>query len=220
MSGLIDLHIHTTASDGSFSPSEAVALAEKAGLKAIAITDHDTADGLEEASAAAMEREIELVRGIELSLDYKGRGVHILGYFVDTENEHLRALLDWVISERQRRNGLICEAMREDGIDITLDALYEKYSTSVIGRPHFAAELVAAGRIASVKEGFDKFLNPGGRYYRKREYIPIDMAFDALHKCGAKAVFAHPLQYRFSHEELLELVALLKEKGIAGIECV
>ena len=220
MSGHIDLHIHTTASDGSFSPSEAVALAEKAGLKAIAITDHDTADGVEEASAAAMERGIELVRGIELSVDYKGRGIHILGYFIDTENEHLRALLDWVIKERERRNGLICELMRADGIDVSMEALHEKYSTSVIGRPHFAAELVAAGKVASVKEGFDKFLNPGGRYYRKREYIPVDMAFDALAKCGAKAVMAHPLQYRFSHEELLELVALLKEKGVAGMECI
>ena len=220
MSGFIDLHIHTTASDGSFSPSEAVSLAEKAGLSAIAITDHDTADGVEEACAAAKKRGIELVPGVELSVDYKGRGIHILGYFIDAENEHLRALLDWVISERERRNGLICEVMRSDGIDVSLEMLHEKYSTSVIGRPHFAAELVDAGIVKSVKEGFDKFLNPGGRYYRKREYIPMDMAFDALEKCGAKAVMAHPLQYRFSHEELLELTALLKEKGIVGMECI
>ncbi len=220
MSGFIDLHIHTTASDGSFSPSEAVALAAKAGMKAIAITDHDTADGVAEAAAAAKEWGIELISGIELSVDYKGRGIHILGYFIDTENEHLCALLDWVISERERRNAIIAEAMRADGIAVSLEELREKHPESVIGRPHFAAELVAEGKVESVKEGFDKYLSPGGRYYRKREYIPMDMAFDVLRKCGAKAVFAHPLQYRFSHEELLELTALLKEKGIVGMECI
>ncbi len=220
MRKLIDLHVHTTASDGSLSPSEAVALAAKTGLAAVAVTDHDTADGIEEASATARELGIELVPGIELSVDYKGRGIHILGYFIDTENEHLRALLDWVISERERRNTLIARAMREDGIDVSIDSLHKKYPDSVIGRPHFAAELVSAGMVGSVKEGFDKYLSPGGRYYRKREYIPIDMAFDALRKCGAKAVFAHPLQYRLSYEELLELTALLKEKGIVGMECI
>ncbi|MBE7017928.1 MAG: PHP domain-containing protein [Ruminococcaceae bacterium] len=220
MSGFIDLHIHTTASDGSLSPSEAVALAAKAGMKAIAITDHDTAEGIGEAAGAAVKFGIELVPGIELSVDYKGRGIHILAYFIDTENEHLRRLLDWVISERERRNKLIARAMREDGIDVSLDALHKKNPDSVIGRPHFAAELVNAGLVKSVKEGFDKYLSPGGRYYRKREYIPMDMAFDALSKCGAKAVFAHPLQYRFSHTELLELTALLKEKGIVGMECI
>lgn len=220
MIGSIDLHIHTTASDGSLSPSEAVALAAKAGMKAIAITDHDTADGIEEAAAAAKEQGIELAPGIELSVDYKGRGIHILGYFIDTENKHLRSLLDWVISERERRNAIIAEAMRADGIAVSLDELHEKYPESVIGRPHFAAELVAAGKVESVKEGFDKYLSPGGRYYRKRQYIPMDMAFAALRLCGAKAVFAHPLQYRFSHEELLELTALLKEKGIVGMECI
>ncbi len=220
MIGSIDLHIHTTASDGSLSPSEVVALAEKAGMKAIAITDHDTADGIEEAAAAAKEQGIELVPGIELSVDYKGRGIHILGYFIDTKNKHLRSLLDWVISERERRNAIIAEAMRADGMAVSLDELHEKYPESVIGRPHFAAELVAEGKVESVKEGFDKYLSPGGRYYRKREYIPMDMAFEALRRCGAKAVFAHPLQYRLSHEELLELTALLKEKGIVGMECI
>ena len=220
MSGRIDLHLHTTASDGSFSPSEAVALAAKEGLRAIAITDHDTADGLGEAAAAAKQMGVELIPGIELSVDYKGKGIHILGYFIDTENESLRALLDWVICERERRNALIAEAMRADGIDVSIASLHEKHPDSVIGRPHFAAELVAAGKVESVKEGFDKYLSPGGRYYRKREYIPMDMAFDALRRCGAKAVFAHPLQYRFSREELLELTALLKEKGIVGMECI
>ncbi len=220
MRGSIDLHIHTTASDGSLSPSEAVALAAKAGMKAIAITDHDTADGVAEAAAAAKEWGIELVPGIELSVDYKGRGIHILGYFIETGNKGLRALLDWVISERERRNAVIAEAMRADGIAVSLDELHEKYPESVIGRPHFAAELVSEGKVESVKEGFDKYLSPGGRYYRKREYIPMDMAFEAFRSCGAKAVFAHPLQYRFSHEELLELTALLKEKGIVGMECI
>jgi len=220
MRKLIDLHVHTTASDGSLSPSEAVLLARSLGLSAIAITDHDTADGVEEALAAGEARGIEVVPGIELSVDYKGYGIHILGYFIDPQSPTLVKLLEWVVAERERRNGEIAAAMRTDGLDVSLEYLHELFPDSIIGRPHFSAALAKAGVVKTVAEGFEKYLNRGGRYYRKRQYIPIDMAFDTIHRCGAKAVFAHPLQYKFSHEELLELTALLKKKGIVGMECI
>lgn len=220
MKSLIDLHIHTTASDGSMSPSEAVALAKEKGLAAIAVTDHDTAEGVAEALAAGGKMAVEVVPGIEISVDYRGCGVHILGYFIDPHAEALEELLDWVVAERERRNGEIAAAMAADGLPVSLGLLHEKYPDSIIGRPHFAQCLVENGLVNSVKEGFDKYLSPGGRYYRKRQYIPIERAFDVIHRSGGKAVFAHPFQYGFSHEELLELTALLKSLGAVGIECI
>lgn len=220
MSGRIDLHVHTTASDGTLSPSGAVMLARETGLAAVAITDHDTADGVAEAMAAGREAGVEVIPGIELSADYRGHGVHILGYFIDPEADALRGLLDWVVMERERRNGEIAAAIRADGIDISMDYMHERFPNSIIGRPHFAAALTEKGIVGSLAEGFGKYLNKGGRYYRKRQYIPMDMAFDTIRRSGGKAVFAHPLQYKLSHDELLELTEKLVEKGIVGMECI
>lgn len=220
MRRLIDLHIHTRESDGTLSPTEAVERAKELGLAAIAVTDHDTADGVGEAMRAGAERGVEVIPGIELSVDYRGYGVHILGYFIDPASAALKELLTWVVWERERRNGEIAGAMADDGLSVSMEYMHSRFPDAIIGRPHFSAVLVENGLVASVKEGFDRYLSPGGRYYRKRQYIPLDMAFDVLRRSGGKAVFAHPLQYRFSHEELLELTALLKAKGIVGMECI
>ncbi len=220
MRKLIDLHVHTSESDGSFSPREVVEKASESSVAAISVTDHDTADGLTEAMRAGEEFGVEVVPGIELSVDYKGYGIHILGYFIDPMNPALRELLDWVVWERERRNAEIAAAMDADGLNVSLDYMHERFPEAIIGRPHFSAVLVERGLVKTVGEGFDKYLSPGGKYYRKRQYIPMDRAFDALRRSGAKAVFAHPLQYRFSHDELMELTALLKEKGIVGMECI
>ena len=220
MRKLIDLHVHTTASDGSLSPSEAVMLAHELGLSAIAVCDHDTADGVKEAVSEGERLGVEVVPGIELSVDYRGYGVHILGYFIDPDSQALNKLLDWVVRERERRNGEIAAAMAADGLPVSMEYMHSRFPDAIVGRPHFAAVLVENGLVDSVAEGFKKYLSSGGRYYRKRQYIPMDMAFETLRLSGAKAVFAHPLQYRFSHEELLELTEKLVEEGIAGMECI
>lgn len=216
----IDLHIHTSESDGTLTPTEVVEMAGKKGLVAIAVTDHDTADGVAEALRAGAEVGVEVIPGIEISVDYLGCGVHILGYFIDPDSEALEELLDWVLSERERRNGEIAAAMAADGLPVSMEYLHEKFPQAIIGRPHFAQCLVEAGLVDSVAEGFQKYLSPGGRYYRRRQYIPIQRAFEVIHRSGGKAVFAHPFQYGFSHEELLELVRLLKSLGVVGIECI
>lgn len=220
MSGRIDLHIHTTESDGSMSPTEVVETAKSLGLAAVAITDHDTAEGVEEALWAGARFGVEVIPGIELSTEYRGEGVHILGYFIDPDAEALKELLAWVVWERERRNAQIAEAMAADGLDVSLEYMHERFPEAIIGRPHFSAVLVENGVVKSVAEGFDKYLSPGGRYYRARQYIPMDMAFDTIRRSGGKAVFAHPLQYAYSHEELIELTELLVEKGIVGMECI
>ncbi len=216
----IDLHVHTTASDGTFSPTEAVCHAKECGLAAIAVTDHDTHEGVREALEAGEKYGIEVVPGIEISVDYRGRGIHILGYFIDPDSAAMRTLLDWVIAERKRRNRLIAKAMQDDGIPIYVEQLREKYPDSVVGRPHFAAALAELGLAESVKDAFDRYLNMDCKYFRKREYIPIADAFSVIRNAGGKAVIAHPLQYRLPEPELFEMIETLKDVGAVGMECI
>ena len=216
----IDLHVHTTASDGTFPPSEAVSHARELGLAAIAVTDHDTPAGIPEALEAGRALGVEVVPGIEVSVDYKGRGIHILGYFIDPAAPSLRHLLQWVVAERRRRNETIAAAMRADGIDITLHDLGGDDPASVIGRPHFAAALVERGYASDMGDAFRRFLDRGQVYYRKRAYIPLRQGLEVIRDAGGKPVMAHPLQYRFDEPELLALVRTLTDGGIVGMECL
>ncbi|MCC8157390.1 MAG: PHP domain-containing protein [Oscillospiraceae bacterium] len=216
----IDLHIHTTASDGTLTPTEVVRRARELDLSAIAITDHDTHAGVAEGMAAAAEYGVEVVPGIELSIDYHGRGIHLLGYFVPPDSAPLQSLLDWVVQERDERNRTIAAAMCADGIPITMERLKARYPGAVIGRPHFAAALAELGYARDVQDAFARYISIGQKYFRKREYIPLQRAFDTLHAAGGKAVFAHPFQYRLSEPELLALTQTFVDAGLCGIECI
>lgn len=216
----IDLHVHTTASDGSLSPTEVVRLAAEKCLAAIAVTDHDTTAGVAEALEAGARYGVEVVPGVELSVDYRGEGIHILGYFIDAAHPVLRELLDWVVAERNARNEAIAAAIRADGIPVTVEALRARHPGAIIGRPHFAEALTEHGVAKSIRDAFDRFLDTDLKYYRERRYIPMDQAFAAIHAAGGKAVFAHPFQYEYSEPELVALTRLLVEKGIVGVECV
>lgn len=220
MTQRVDLHVHTTASDGTASPSEAVFLAAQRGLRAIALTDHDSCAGLAEAQSAAAQCGIELVPGIEVSVDYEGYGVHILGYFIDPTAPAVQQLLDWVLDERLRRNRVIAAAMRADGIPVSAEALHARQPDAVIGRPHFAAALVELGLAESVKDAFDRYLSIGQKYFRKREYIPLREGLDIIRSAGGKPVIAHPFQYRMDEERLLALTRTLCDAGAVGMECI
>jgi len=220
MSGTIDLHIHTTASDGTLTPSEAVSRARELGLSAIAITDHDTHRGVKEAIIAGQEAGVEVVPGIEISVDYENKGVHILGYFIDPNAPALEELLAWVEAERRSRNAVIAQAMRQEGLPVTLEDMERKYPGAVLGRPHFAAELVDLGLAADVNDAFQRYMNRGMIFYRKRTYIPIPLAFEAIRSAGGKAVIAHPFQYRKELPELREMIGILKDAGAVGMECL
>ena len=217
---LVDLHVHTTASDGTFTPSEAVAHARDLGLSAIAITDHDTPAGIPAALAAGAACGVEVLPGIEVSVDYEGRGIHILGYGIDPAAPSLRHLLQWVVAERRRRNAEIAAAFQADGIGVTLDDLTAANPGAVIGRPHFAAWLTAHGYAETVNDAFRRFLDRGQRYYRKRTYIPLRQGLDVICDAGGKPVMAHPLQYRFEEDALLRCVETLRAGGVVGMECL
>ncbi|MBQ9686058.1 MAG: PHP domain-containing protein [Oscillospiraceae bacterium] len=213
----IDLHVHTTGSDGTFTPREAVALGVERGLKAMAITDHDTVVGHAEAIAAAQELGMELVPGIEISTKYGG-AVHVLGYYIDAASESLRPVLDWIVEDRDRRNSKMVELMRADGFDVTYEGMKQRFG-EVIGRPHFAELFVEYGLAKDVNDGFARFVEKGQKYYVPRTIMPIDQAVEIIVSAGGVPVLAHPFQYRKNDEELRDLITHCMDHGLRGIEC-
>ena len=180
----IDLHIHTTASDGTDSPRAAVEKAASLGLAAVSITDHDSVSGVPEAMRAGAELGVEVVPGIEVSSDYRDNNVHILGYFIDPAAPELRPVLDWVKTERDERNEKIAAMFERDGFDISIAQLREEYPDSVLGRPHFCEHLMRKGYISSVKEGFEKYLGEGKPYYLPKRRISIAKAVETIVAAG------------------------------------
>ncbi len=217
--GLIDLHMHTTASDGTDLPSEAVAKAASLGLEAIALTDHDTAAGVAEASAAGKELGVEVVPGIEVSSDYRDNNIHILGYFIDPEAPALWAVLEWIRTERIARNEYVVNLLADDGFDISVEELRSLYPEAVLGRPHMAELLMRKGYVSSVQEGFERYLGEGGKYYLPKRRISMARAVETILGSGGLAVLAHPLQYRYPREEVTEMIEYAKSLGAAAIEC-
>lgn len=214
----IDLHIHTTASDGTDPPRAAVEKAASLGLAAVSITDHDSVSGVPEAMRAGAELGVEVVPGIEVSSDYRDNNVHILGYFIDPAAPELRPVLDWVKTERDERNEKIAAMFERDGFDISIAQLREEYPDSVLGRPHFCEHLMRKGYISSVKEGFEKFLGEGKPYYLPKRRISIAKAVETIVAAGGVPVLAHPMQYHYPESELIELIETAKALGIRALE--
>lgn len=214
----IDLHLHTTASDGTDSPARAVARAKELGLAAVAITDHDSVAGIAEALRAGEELGVEVIPGIEVSADYRGNKAHIVGLFIDPHREELRPAVEWSVFERAQRNEKIVGAMAADGFDISLEILNELYPDSMLGRPHMAEYLMKKGYVSSVKEAFNRYLGEGCPYYRDKERIPMERAVAAIRASGGIAVVAHPLQYGYSEEELICFLQTARECGCLAME--
>ena len=217
--GCIDLHIHTTASDGTDSPAEVVTIACALGLEAVAITDHDSAAGVPEARRAGEELGVEVIPGIEVSSDYRDNNIHVLGYFLDPDAPALRRVLDWVRVERAERNARMVAMLAQDGFDITLEDLERTYPDAALGRPHVAEYLMRKGYVASVAEGFDRYLEVGRKYFLPKRRIPLAQAVDTIRQSGGLAVLAHPLQYRYPENEVLELIEYARSVGVRAMEC-
>lgn len=214
----IDLHVHTTASDGTMCPRDVVSLAAMQGLKAIALTDHDTMAGLAEAGEAGELLGVTIVPGIELSTDYQGHEVHLLGYFLNPDAPQLAEYMAWVQQSRRVRNQKIVEKLQKKGFAITLEQLEQENPGATLGRPHIARKLVEIGAVDSVKEAFRRYLTRGRSCYVAREYIAFAEGAKLIRDCGGVAVLAHPLQYGFDRAALENLVKEAVAAKVTGME--
>lgn len=221
----IDLHAHTTASDGEHSPTELVEKAAAIGLAALAVTDHDTTAGVAEAVQAGHRLGLEIVPGIELSAEPPRTPsgarsqCHILGLFIDPACVDLLERLQGVIDHRNRRNALIVERMRNElGWDVTLAEVERVAGGDVIARPHFARVMVEKGYVASVREAFDIYLGKGGKVYVDRDRLTPEEAIGLIHRAGGVASLAHPNNLRMSEEETEAYVRGLREMGLDALE--
>lgn len=222
----IDLHVHSNASDGSFRPSELVHMAISKNLKAFALTDHDTVDGIEEALHEAKKvndsYDITVIPGIELSAEYKGGDIHILGLNIDYKNQDFLNEINEFRRTRDARNEKMIALMQENGFDITKEKIDEYFGDeAVITRAHYAILMVEGGYVKDKDEAFNKYLNPGCSCYVPRTKVSAVGAVKLILKAGGKPVLAHPILYKhLSENDLEELIALLKAEGLVGLEAI
>jgi len=186
-----DLHAHTTASDGTYTPRQLVELAKKNGVAAVAVTDHDTTAGLPEAMEAGRELGVEVVPGIELSTVFEGREVHVLGYYYDPNNQELQELTTKMREERITRMDKMILRLQEVGVEITREEVVAE-AQGAIGRPHIARVLVRKGYVTDIPDAFDKYLGSGRPGYVKRLVMSPAEAVELVIRAGGSPVVAHP----------------------------
>lgn len=218
MMSRIDLHLHTTFSDGSLPPAEVLALAHKAGVTALAITDHDITDGIPEAMQAGAELGIEVIPGIEISSQWEDGELHILGYFLDWKDPVLNRHLAGLRAGRHRRNPLMIQKLNELGLDITYKEVRALAGSESVGRPHIARVLMDKGYVQSAKEAFDRYLGNGKPAYVRRELPEPAEAIGWIRAAKGIPVLAHPTWVRLDETSLLKLCETLKASGLMGIE--
>ncbi len=214
----VDLHVHSTKSDGSLTPAQLVDLALSKGLSAFALTDHDTTDGIEEAMAAGAEKGMEVIPGIELSTEYHGKDIHILGLFIDKEQPEFKAHIQAFVESRILRNQKMCRNLQEAGIDISYEKLLEAFPGSVITRGHYSRFLLEHGYVKSMPEAFDRYLGDHCKYFVPREKVTPSQAVSLILAAKGLPILAHPILYHMGKQSLDVLTATLKEAGLVGIE--
>lgn len=214
----IDLHVHSNASDGTLSPDEVAEQAYKAGLSAIALTDHDTVAGVPSAVLRGRELGIRVIPGVELSCVYEGKEIHILGLFVNCQDPSFTNELKELLSVRLWRNEEMLRRFQADGFHITREDLTAGNPDTVITRAHFARALVENGYASSMKDAFSSYLQYGSKYCLKKELITPEHAMKVLTDNHAFPALAHPVQYRLGWEETDKLVGFLSRLGLMGLE--
>ena len=216
---MIDLHTHSTASDGTFSPAELVRAAGQLNLEALALTDHDTVAGITEFLTAGATSTVQTIPGVELSCSWYGGTMHILGLFIDPENPGLIRLLEKVQITRRERNRIILEKLRENGIPITLEQVEAETGSVNLGRPHIGVCLTRQGVCTDLRDAFRRFLGRNQLAYVRR-FLPLpDEVIDVIHQAGGIAIWAHPLnKLRHSTAKLRQVARFLQEKGLDGME--
>lgn len=215
----VDLHAHTTASDGSLSPTELVTRAKEIGLSAIGVTDHDTIGGWDEALKAGAELGIEVVPGVEFSTSYEGGRFHLLGYYVNPQSDLMQTLAR-IQAARADRNVEIFANLRELGLPLDEDEVRAIAGPDAqLGRPHFARAMIARGYVATTQEAFDRYLADGKPAYATKAVLTPQDAIRGIHEAGGVAVWAHPpLNRNFSLDELTDKVGEWRDWGLDGLE--
>lgn len=217
---MIDLHTHSTASDGTLTPKDLVHRAAEAGITTLALTDHDCISGIPEARKAAKTCKIRLIPGVELSVSWQGRTLHILGLNINTEHPHLNATLDAVFRARQQRAENIAQKLAEHGIEKALEGAQSHAKTGLISRTHFAQFLVEQGHAKDIRQVFKRFLVRGKPGHVSNQWMPLNDGIDLIHQASGIAVIAHPARYKLSRTKLRGLFKEFKNLGGDAIEAV
>ena len=212
----IDLHTHSTFSDGTFTSLQLVKYAEEKGLKAFAITDHDTTEGIKEAKS--IETNVEVISGVEISTRYDKKEIHIVGLYVNENDADLNKQLKYYREKRVTRNFEILEKLNSLGVDITIDDVKESCTGDVISRAHIAKALVSKGFVGSYTEAFDRYLGDNKCAYVPRETLNYEESMELITKAGGVPVLAHPLLYKMSDTNLENMMVKLRQKGLKAVE--
>lgn len=213
----VDMHTHTTASDGSMTPTELVAHAKETGLSAVAITDHDTLEGLHEAKEAGVKYGIEVVCGIEIGVEFSPE-MHILGYFFNDGYEIMQPVLNKLKENRDKRNPKIIKKLNQMGFDISLEEAVNEAHGTVVGRPHIAKILMKKGYVKSIREAFDLYLSSGRPAYFKKDRLTPYQGITEIRKAGGLPVLAHPMYLNLDFSHLDDLLMRMKIDGLVGLE--
>ena len=215
---MVDLHVHTTASDGQYTPAQIMQKAADLGINTIAITDHDTVAGLEEGRTEAEKLGINFVPGIEMNINGSRGEFHLLGLGLERISTSLQSAIDNLQKNRVIRNEEMIAKMRADGVDITIEELYSHFPDTVIGRPHIAAMLVEKGLVRKRQQAFDKYLAKGRPWYCERVGTNLDEAIVAIRESGGIPVIAHPMSLYLSWGKLPAALQDIYERGVMGLE--
>ncbi|MBI3952221.1 MAG: PHP domain-containing protein [Acidobacteria bacterium] len=216
---MIDLHTHTTVSDGTLTPEALVRRAREKNLSAIAITDHDIVDGVAKAVQVGQDIGVRVIPGVEISADSRAGAMHVLGYFIDHQDVALREALRELRTYREERNPKIVAKLNRLGMEMTYEEVKAKAGYGSVGRPHFAQVMIEKGYVESTQEAFDKYLKAGAlAYVDKKRLTPAD-AIQLIHTAGGLAVMAHPIRLKLADaDDLQNLVWESVEHGLDGLE--
>lgn len=223
---MVDLHVHSTRSDGTYTPTQLVDYAIEKGLSAFALTDHDSVDGLDEAIGYAKQLQRqnlsvpEVIPGIELSSEYQGQDVHIVGLYIDYRNARFQEYLCDFVASRDTRNQKMCTRLKDAGMDISYEKLLAAFPNSVITRAHYAKYMLEHGYVKSRTEAFERYIGDHCPYYIPREKVTPAQAVSLILEAGGLPVLAHPILYHMSDARLDALVGELKKAGLVGIEAL
>lgn len=216
---MIDLHLHTTASDGEYNPKDVIKLAKENGVDTVAIADHDTVAGLEEAIEEGKKIGVEVISAVELNANVEKGKMHILGYYMDYKDAEFVKAMEFLRKDREDRNNEFIDEFHKQNVNITLEQVKKYAIGSIIAKPHFARALYDNGYIKDIEEAYTNYFNVPPMKNIKRQSITPKQAIELIKNAGGIAVIAHPVTLKLDDNELDEKIKELKRYGLDGMEC-